>query len=112
MSLFTLRRMSYPKLVEFISKAEAIRCEKERQEKAKVRSELASFAREKGFSLEEIVGGKKAAHRASGKQRRIYTFAAPKYRNPSNPSQTWNGQGRPPNWYKALQGQRLTEALA
>ncbi len=108
MSLFTLRRMSYPKLVEFISKAEAIRCEKERQEKAKVRSELASFARDKGFSLEEIIG-KKATHRAHGKR---HTFAAPKYRNPANPSQTWSGQGRPPNWYKEMQGQRLTEALA
>ena len=103
MSLFTLRRMSYPKLVEFISKAEAIKAEKERQEKAKVRSELASFAREKGFSLEEIIGGKKAAHRAHIKQRRIHTFTAPKYHNPANPAQTWSGQGRPPNWYKELQ---------
>ena len=26
----------------------------------------------------------------------------PKYINPANPSETWNGTGRPPEWYKMM----------
>lgn len=29
--------------------------------------------------------------------------AAPKYRNPANPDQTWAGRGRPPSWVQDLQ---------
>lgn len=47
-------------------------------------------AEEHGFSLDEILGKKSA-----GKT------AIPKYRNPSDPSQTWTGRGRQPAWFKA-----------
>ena len=86
-----LRRMSYPKLTETLAKAEKIKAEKEREERAKVKLELADFAKSKGFSLEEIISaaGRRPAKRAN----------PPKYRNPSNPKETWTGQGRPPKWF-------------
>lgn len=45
-----------------------------------------------GFTLNELTGsaGKGAKKQAS----------APKYANPEDPSQTWSGRGRQPQWYK------------
>jgi DNA-binding protein H-NS len=54
-------------------------------------------ARAHGFSLAElgVAGGKgKRKGKASGSKN------PPKYRNPDNPSQTWSGLGRRPQWVK------------
>lgn len=42
-----------------------------------------------GFSLDDVMGSKGGAK------------GAPKYANPADPSQTWTGRGRQPNWVKA-----------
>lgn len=47
-----------------------------------------------GFSLAEVIA-------AAGSKPR--SKAAPKYRNPANPEETWTGRGRKPKW--------ITEAL-
>lgn len=52
---------------------------------AKRAAELA--AKEHGFSLDEV-------YQAAGKGSK----GAPKYANPTDPSQTWTGRGRKPNW--------------
>jgi len=49
-------------------------------------------AAEHGFSLEDLTG----IAGAKGKGRKAK--GAAKYRNPSNPEQTWSGKGRRPNW--------------
>ncbi|MEM6372622.1 MAG: H-NS histone family protein [Pseudomonadota bacterium] len=51
-------------------------------------------AAEFGFSLEELTS--KRSTRASAKG----TKAEAKYMNPENPTQTWTGKGRQPNWFK------------
>lgn len=68
---------------------------------------LKAFARDHGFSLEELTGGKKG--RRSGTRRPV----APKYANPANPVQTWTGRGRKPLWVEAAldQGQSLESLL-
>ncbi|MEO1797908.1 MAG: H-NS histone family protein [Pseudomonadota bacterium] len=53
-------------------------------------AELESKAKELGFSLAELTGAKKAK-----------TVNPPKYRNPEDPTQTWTGRGRQPDWIKA-----------
>ena len=64
---------------------------KEKQEAlAAAQQAAASF----GFSLEELTS--KRAARGAGK----VTSAEPKYRNPEDPTQTWTGKGRQPNWFK------------
>ncbi|MFW8595652.1 H-NS family nucleoid-associated regulatory protein [Cribrihabitans neustonicus] len=60
---------------------------RERQEALKAAEEAAA---KYGFSLDEI----SSAARQSSKK----TKAAPKYRNPANPSETWTGRGRKPHW--------------
>ena len=90
MSVSELRRLSLKELDDLISKAQAIRSEKLPEERARVKAELATAARARGFSLEEIFGNGKAL-----KRRPI----VPKWRNPSNPHETWSGRGRAPRWF-------------
>ncbi|WP_255471037.1 H-NS family nucleoid-associated regulatory protein [Paracoccus sp. M683] len=47
-----------------------------------------TMAREHGFSLNELTGGK---------TRRAGTVP-PKYSNPADPTMTWTGRGRKPRW--------------
>lgn len=54
-------------------------------------AKLDETAREMGFSLAELTGGRK--RRVAGGEK-----AAVKYTNPSNPDQTWSGRGRRPAW--------------
>jgi DNA-binding protein H-NS len=35
-------------------------------------------------------------------QRRPYPKVMPKFQNPTQPSQTWSGRGRPPRWVREL----------
>ncbi|MBY6137508.1 H-NS family nucleoid-associated regulatory protein [Leisingera sp. XS_AS12] len=63
---------------------------RERQEALKAAEEAAA---KYGFSLDEIANGP----RPGGKK----TKAAPKYRNPNNPEETWTGRGRKPHWVHA-----------
>lgn len=56
---------------------------------AEVRETLEAQAKEMGYSLEEVVGASKAK-----KTKRL-----PRYRHPQNPTLTWTGMGRKPNWF-------------
>jgi DNA-binding protein H-NS len=53
------------------------------------RDACAALAKEHGFTLDEIVGNKS---KKSGAK------APAKYRNPADPSKTWAGKGRKPDW--------------
>ncbi|WP_299546521.1 H-NS histone family protein [uncultured Tateyamaria sp.] len=52
-------------------------------------------AAEFGFSLDDLTGKKPGRGGAKASN------AEPKYMNPENPTQTWTGKGRQPNWFKA-----------
>ncbi len=70
--------------------------------------QLKLIAREHGYSLEELTGTKKT-RKSSGVRKPV----APKYANPSNPSETWTGRGRKPLWVQAAldQGKSLESLL-
>ena len=57
-----------------------------------MRAKMEEMAKASGFSVSELFGGRK------GKGSKIAPKIAPKYRNPKDPSQTWTGRGRRPNW--------------
>ncbi|MFA3918833.1 H-NS histone family protein [Ruegeria hyattellae] len=67
-----------------------VRVEKEALSKAL--SEVHKVAKSHGVTLEEII-----AHFSASKKK-AKTKAAAKYRNPNDPTQTWTGRGRKPNW--------------
>lgn len=89
-----LKKMSDKELVKLegeLAKEIAARA-KGKLVEAKKAAEAA--AKKHGFSLNELVAG---AKRGGTKKK----AAAPaKFRNPSNPDETWSGRGRQPAWYK------------
>lgn len=83
--------------------AKAIATYEDRQ-KAEARVKVEAVAREMGYSLTELLGTEAKATRAP---------AAPKYRHPENPSITWSGRGRKPQWFvDAMTSGRSEEDLA
>ncbi|MCT4557074.1 MAG: H-NS histone family protein [Pelagimonas sp.] len=82
-----LEKLSREELSDLIARAEkALKTlESRRRAEAKLAAEKA--AQEFGFSLDEVMD-------AAGKGSK----GAPKYANPADPTQTWTGRGRKPNW--------------
>lgn len=81
----------------------AIESFEDRQRKA-VLAELDALARERGFTIEQVVGMAPASSRKP---------VAPKYANPADPSQTWSGRGRKPKWVvEALDAGKSLDDLA
>ena len=72
---------------------------KEQNRVEEVRDQMLALASTAGVSLQEILHFERG--RAKGFNR---AFEKVKFRNPSNPDQTWAGRGKRPRW--------LQEALA
>jgi len=98
-----LTAMSLPELQSLQKKvAKAIEKQQSRDRK-KALAAIEATARDLGYSLSELTGGKKA----SGSK------GMPKYANPANPEQTWTGKGRRPAWVnEALQSGKNLDDLA
>ena len=84
-----LNAMSRKELLELKRDVEKAIRAAERREKLEALKAAERAVAEYGFSLSDLSdvakpGGSKAA---------------PKYRNPDNPSQTWTGRGRKPGWF-------------
>lgn len=84
--LNTMTKDELVKLRKDVDRAIAGYDEKQRSEAL---AKLEAHAKELGFSsLSELTGGK------------AVKGGVPKFRNPEDPSQTWTGRGRQPNWVK------------
>ncbi|MFE3836788.1 H-NS histone family protein [Pseudogemmobacter sonorensis] len=101
---FDLTNLSLKELKSLQSKVAKAILTFEDRAKQKALSELEEKARELGFSLAELTGapvGRKGS------------TSAAKYANPANPSQTWSGRGRKPQWFSdALAAGQSAEDLA
>jgi DNA-binding protein H-NS len=85
-----ISRLSYKELVSLREEIDASLEMKRREEQAAARAAIADQAKKLGFSLADLFGGKVRG----GKRGPVEI----KFRNPSNPSETWSGRGRTPNW--------------
>ncbi len=92
-----IKKLSQSQLDALIQEAQARKTELHREELSKVKEEVMAFARSRGYTIEELFGGK--ARRGGGGKRGT---VAPKYRNPKDPAQTWTGRGKRPRWFQAL----------
>lgn len=76
----------------------------EDRHKAEARAKLEAIAKEMGYSFADLIGVEVKTTRAP---------AVAKYRHPENPSLTWSGRGRKPQWFvDALQAGKLAGDLA
>ena len=69
-----------------------------RESKMAAVEEIKRLAHERGLKLEDLLvelGGNKL------KARKESAPVTPQYRNPDDPSQTWSGRGKRPNWLNA-----------
>lgn len=82
-----LEDMSREELKKLIADAQKALKSVDSRRKAEAKRAAEMAAKEYGFSLDEVMeGGSKGSK------------GAPKYANPADPSQTWTGRGRKPNW--------------
>lgn len=87
--LFKMELGDLKELQRDVAKAIASFDERRRKEAL---AALEARAREFGFSVGELTGGK---------VRRTKTVGAARFANPQNASETWSGKGRKPRWYIA-----------
>lgn len=74
-------------------------------------AQVEQIARGLNVSVEELVAvGQKTSKKASGAPRKA---VAPRYRNTSDPSETWTGRGKQPRWLAAqiAGGAQVTDFL-
>ncbi len=83
-------------LHEEISRVLSVRLTSEKRELEK---RLAQLRREKEMRQSETVEATEL--KGASRERRKYPRVFPKYRNPSEPSETWSGRGKRPRWLVA-----------
>lgn len=82
----------------------------DREKRAALKAAEAA-AREHGFSLAELSAEMGSRTRAPGRGRAKGEAAAPRFRNPDDPTQTWSGRGRRPRWFNAHEAAGRLEAM-
>ncbi len=84
-----LKKLSGVELEELIEQAQKELKTVRAREKNEALKAAKAAAAKFGFSLDELSGG---STKSKGSK------SAPKYANPADPSQTWSGRGRKPQW--------------
>jgi DNA-binding protein H-NS len=87
-----LKKLNKQQLAELIERASSRSRELDAEEVEKVRADVRAFARSRGYTIEQLFGGR---------GRKTRRKAAVKYRNPTDPAQTWSGRGKRPRWFHA-----------
>ncbi|MGD9631658.1 MAG: H-NS family nucleoid-associated regulatory protein [Hyphomicrobium sp.] len=96
--------MSYRDLLALKQRLDRAISVKRATQAQEVKAKLEALAQESGFSLGELLDGQRPKRKRK---------AAVQYRNPKNPSQTWSGLGRRPQWLlEAIKGGVKLEKLA
>jgi DNA-binding protein H-NS len=99
---FNLKAMTSKELNKLKKEVEKALVSAEERARRDALKAMEKAAAEFGFSVDELSGTAKPKPAKSGpkKKQKAKAKAAPKYRNPSKPEQTWSGRGRQPFWFK------------
>ncbi|MFM2423414.1 MAG: hypothetical protein RL291_1944 [Pseudomonadota bacterium] len=102
MAAMNLDKMSVKDLTDLESRVRKQLTIAKERERAKIKAEIMERLEDTGFSMNEIFGG-----RGSLKGTKV----AIKYRDKSNPDNTWTGRGRQPKWLAAriAKGAKLSD---
>jgi DNA-binding protein H-NS len=84
-------KLTLKELQELRTRVEKAIVTAQERERSALRAKFESMAHDAGFGISDLFGSRST----KGK-----TVAA-KYMNPDNPSETWTGRGRKPNWLVA-----------
>lgn len=104
-----LSGLSLVELNEIIAEAKALIAEKQEEAVQAAFQKMVLIASEVGLSAEEVLrrGREKAGKPVSR------GVVPPRYRNPTNPTETWTGRGKSPRWVqdKIARGITLEDML-
>ncbi|MGH1419307.1 MAG: H-NS family nucleoid-associated regulatory protein [Hyphomicrobiaceae bacterium] len=89
-----LDSMTLKELLELEKRVQKAIHDAQLRERTSVLKKMKEIADESGFNLDELVGGPRKG-RGKGKAK---TTSVAKFQNPDNPTETWTGRGRKPNW--------------
>jgi DNA-binding protein H-NS len=89
-----LKSLNHNQLSDLIARARARQEELVKEKASKLRDKINALVKAEGFGLDEVFGRAGGRGKARGKVK-------PKYRNPSDPAQTWSGRGKRPRWFHA-----------
>ncbi|KIN63693.1 Histone-like nucleoid-structuring protein H-NS [Sulfitobacter noctilucicola] len=96
--LKSMTRKELEKHLKDVKKALLSAQARDRREAQKAAEKAAA---EFGFSLSDLSDGEKPARKSMKKwPKKPVKKSKPQFSNPSDPSQTWTGKGRQPNWYR------------
>jgi DNA-binding protein H-NS len=101
MMKFDLKLLSMQDLKSLQNKVEREMAGRDKRLRKDALTALKERAKQLGYSLDDLVGQTDAAMlTGSGSKLKSRAPAAPKYRNKQDPTQTWSGRGRPPQWFR------------
>jgi len=101
MAQVAVEKMSLKQIMALETRIAEARAKVEGEAKAELKAKIDALLDSSGFSIGDLYP---MAGRGKGKGK-----SAAKYRNPDDPSQTWTGRGRKPNWLVARlkKGQKM-----
>lgn len=95
-----LKSMTKKELKKLIKDAQKALSTIDARDKREAKRAAEKAAAKFGFSLNDLTGSsEKPAPAKRGPKKKPKTVAKPQYANPSDPTQTWTGKGRRPNWF-------------
>ena len=98
--LSKMTRKQLEKKLKDVQKAlKTLETREKREAKKAAEKAVAKF----GFKLSDLAPAAKSTGDVETPRRSVAKkpSSPPKYANPADPSQTWTGKGRQPNWYRA-----------
>ena len=95
---FNLDAMSIDEMWQLHEEIAAVLSHRLTSEKRELEKRLAQLRREKEMRQSESADSQA---RDAPRERRKYPRVFPKYRNPSEPTETWSGRGKQPRWLTA-----------
>jgi DNA-binding protein H-NS len=97
-----LKSMTRKELEKHLADVKKALANAQARDRREARKAAEKAAAEFGLSLSDITEDAKPARKApKPKAKKPRVKSVPKYANPEDPSQTWTGKGRQPNWYRA-----------
>jgi len=101
-----LDSLSPAELEALIKSAEAQMQSARRNHVQQVRTKIEGLLKSSGVTIDEVYPRRGGQGRMGPKP----AAAAPKYRNPENPAQTWSGRGKRPIWFSEALKKKGTTA--
>ena len=105
MAVPSVDKLSYKQLLDLQTRISKAIDARKQEEKLELKRRMTELAAASGFEIGEVLGKQRGVRKGS--------TVAPKYRHPKDPSLTWTGRGRQPNWLTAelKKGRKLDSFL-